>query len=140
MQANSTRILVIDDNEDNASVTTEILELSGFAVFSADSGAQGIIKALQLHPEIVIVDIGMPDVNGFDVAKVLRSQISAPGFILIAYTGYSCQTVQHYAGKGDFDGVLQKPATIEKLLGMIDDLREVRGVPARLAFAPSQHC
>ncbi|EEF21917.1 two-component sensor histidine kinase bacteria, putative [Ricinus communis] len=138
------RVLLIDDDADTCTVTAEILGLSGCVVRRSSSGAQGIAEAYAFRPEVVLIDIGMPDIDGFTVATRIRSLPEIRQPILIAYTGYQCCTFRLAAERSGFDSMLQKPATIEALVGLIAALRTgARGrVPPAKIAAPmcrSQH-
>nr|WP_315249029.1 response regulator [uncultured Duganella sp.] len=125
METAPVRVLIIDDDQDTATVTCEILSLYGFRVCIAQSGAGGILEAARFLPDVALIDIRMPDIDGYAVAKTLRATIASQSTILIAYTGYSRHAILGAAMKHGFDYVLQKPSGIEDLVGVIAELTQV---------------
>jgi len=114
------KVLIIDDNIDCASITAEMLGLSGYDTCFADSGEHGLTKALQWPVDIVIIDIGMPDLDGFDVAEKFREHPAMANVVLISYTGYSTALPNFEAKSHVFDGIIQKPATVENFIEVLD--------------------
>src|SRR5436305_9655511 len=80
-------ILLIEDSEDNREMMRELLEMEGFRVDVAVDGPQGIQQALALRPSVAIVDIGLPDMDGYEVARRVRAALGS-GITLVALTGY----------------------------------------------------
>ncbi|MFL6624230.1 MAG: response regulator [Sulfurifustaceae bacterium] len=113
------RILIIDDNVDSANGLAMWLEMAGHEVRLAHAGGAGLQAALEFAPDAVLLDIGLPDMNGYDVAKLLRQQ---PGFRkvpLIAVTGFGAESDRHQAATAGFDYHMVKPIdydTLAKLL------------------------
>ncbi|MFA6505121.1 MAG: response regulator [Treponemataceae bacterium] len=66
------KVLVVDDNENNLLLENDLLEVAGFEVFTAENGARGIAMALKEKPDIIIMDVRMPDMMGTEAAKILR--------------------------------------------------------------------
>lgn len=116
MQLTSERVLLIDDDVDNAAITAEVLSLYGFVTRVAYDGETGIAQVDQFLPSVVIIDIGMPYMDGYDVAARLRGLRATRNANLIAYTGYSCPSIAPLAIRRGFNCVLQKPATVRQLL------------------------
>jgi two-component system, chemotaxis family, CheB/CheR fusion protein len=107
------RILVIEDNLDAAESLQLALELEGHEVTVAHDGPQGIERARQLTPEVVLCDIGLPDMDGYAVAAALRREPGLRNTHLIALTGYALPEDQRRALEAGFDTHLTKPATVE---------------------------
>jgi two-component system CheB/CheR fusion protein len=107
------RILVIEDNLDAAESLQLALELEGHEVTVAYDGPQGIERARQLTPEVVLCDIGLPDMDGYAVAKALRREPGLRNAFLVALTGYALPEDQRRAAEAGFDAHLTKPATVE---------------------------
>jgi DNA-binding response OmpR family regulator len=87
-QHNFKRVLIVDDNIDVADTLAQWLKLAGHEVYTAYTGASAIDATIEFKPEIVLLDIGLPDLNGYDVALRLRSLSDIPPFLLVAVTGY----------------------------------------------------
>jgi CheY-like chemotaxis protein len=103
------RVLVIDDEKDNADTLVTLLQLWGHQATAAYSGDEAITRASVLQPEIVITDLVMPVVSGFDLVRRLRERFPSAKFI--ALTGWhNRETVQRCRAAG-FEKVLLKPAT-----------------------------
>jgi two-component system CheB/CheR fusion protein len=113
------RILVIEDNLDAAESLRLALELEGHEVFVAHDGPQGIERARQLGPEVVLCDIGLPDMDGYAVAKALRRETGLRDTFLVALTGYALPEDQRRAAEAGFDAHLTKPATVEGVQDVI---------------------
>jgi two-component system CheB/CheR fusion protein len=109
------RVLVIEDNEDSAETLKDVLELSGHEVRLALDGPGGLLIARAYRPTVVICDIGLPGMSGYDVARVLRSEEDLRGAWLIALSGYASTEDARRAEQSGFDRHVAKPATPEKL-------------------------
>ncbi len=118
----SFRILVVDDNIAAAQALKKLLSLRGHAVDMAHSGAEALTMAAQMRPEVILLDIGLPDMDGYAVAKALYEQCEFP-FTLVALTGYGQDSDKHKAGNSGFDHHLTKPAglaDIEAILATVE--------------------
>ena len=112
--ASARSILIVEDNADARDMLREVLATQGHDVCEAADGAEGIVVAAQVMPEVAIIDIGLPDVDGYEVARRIRSQSSRP-IALIAPTGYGQPADQRRALAAGFDLHLVKPITVERL-------------------------
>jgi CheY-like chemotaxis protein len=116
----SRRCLLIEDNRDAAESMGLLLELSGHRVEIAYDGRQGVEKAREFLPEVVLCDIGLPGgMDGYEVARQMRSDPALRGASLIALTGYGQEEDQRRAQEAGFDVHLTKPAdpsALERLL------------------------
>ena len=112
--ASARSILIVEDNADARDMLREVLAMQGHDVCEAADGAEGIVLAAQVMPEVAIIDIGLPDVDGYEVARRIRSQTSRP-IALIALTGYGQPADRRRALAAGFDLHLVKPITVERL-------------------------
>jgi signal transduction histidine kinase/ActR/RegA family two-component response regulator len=103
------RILVVEDNPDAAATLRDFLELSGHEVELASSGQDGLVAARQFHPEVVLCDIGLPGMDGFEVAAELRRDPTTADAQLIAVTGYGREEDRRRSKAAGFDLHLTKP-------------------------------
>ena len=113
------RIVVIDDNEDAAESLAMLLRLKGHDVQIAYGGEAGVALALESTPDCVLVDIGLPDIDGFEVAKRLRARDPNGGTLLVALTGYGQAEDRMRSLQAGFNHHLVKPVSqsvLEKLL------------------------
>jgi two-component system CheB/CheR fusion protein len=127
------RILVIEDNLDAAESLQLALELEGHEVFVAHDGPQGIERARQLTPEVVLCDIGLPDMDGYAVAKALRREHGLRDTFLVALTGYALPEDQRRAAEAGFDAHLTKPTTVEGVEKVMNGARPRRPAPGDVA-------
>jgi two-component system, chemotaxis family, CheB/CheR fusion protein len=117
------RILVIEDNLDAAESLQLALRLEGHEVAVAHDGPQGIERARELPPEVVLCDIGLPDMDGYEVAKALRREPRLQNTLLVALTGYALPEDQRRAADAGFDAHLTKPVTVEMVQQVMDAVR-----------------
>ncbi|HEX8603200.1 MAG TPA: response regulator, partial [Pseudoduganella sp.] len=108
-------ILVVDDNVDSADIVSALLEFAGHEVHTAHDGAGAIEAALRLRPDVVFLDIGLPDMSGVDVAATLRGYPELAETVLIALTGYGQDKDRTEAMAAGFNHHLTKPVNMETL-------------------------
>jgi CheY-like chemotaxis protein len=113
------RILVVDDNVDVVETTTMLLSLSGHQVRSAKDGLQALHVATEFRPDVVLLDIGLPLMDGYEVARRLRQTPQTAGALLIALTGYGQQGDRQRGKDAGFDGHMLKPVDPHALARMI---------------------
>jgi PAS domain S-box-containing protein len=129
----SRKILVADDNQDAANTLALLLRLAGHDVRTAHCGQAALTLANEFHPEFALLDIGMPDLNGYEVARRMREATWGTDMVLVAVTGWSQAEDRRQAEAAGFDGHLAKPAARESLEPMIALARARRRVPAGTA-------
>ncbi len=113
------RILVVDDDEDVANSTALLLKTLGYEVHTVYGGAAAIEAALAHRPEIILLDVGMPGMDGYEVARRLRQEPTLQGTLLVAMTGWGQEADRQRSRAAGFDHHLVKPvdlATLEALL------------------------
>jgi PAS domain S-box-containing protein len=113
------RILVVDDNRDSAESLQALLTLEGHTVALAFSGKAALDQAERIQPDVVILDIGLPDISGHEVARRLRAdaRLSAP--LLVALTGYAREQDHRDVRAAGFDHHLVKPADCATLMNLV---------------------
>jgi CheY-like chemotaxis protein len=102
-------ILLVEDNPDARETLRLLLELEGHRVEPADSGGRGIELAANGNFSVALIDIGLPDVDGYQVAREIRSKPSGKRLVLIALTGYGQPDDRRRALEAGFDAHLVKP-------------------------------
>lgn len=115
----SRRVLVIDDNQDSTTSMAMLLKLVGHEVCVAADGNTGLREAERFLPQVVLLDIGLPDINGYEVARRLRQQPALQSATLIAMTGYGQPEDRQRSSEAGFHHHLVKPVdweTLERLL------------------------
>ena len=114
----SQRILVVDDNSDAADTLAELLEMYGHTVRTAYTGAQATERTLEFKPDIVFLDIGLPDMSGYEVAVKLRQLPIPQQFLLVALTGYGQEHDRQSALAAGFNEHFAKPVDFGKLAAL----------------------
>ena len=109
------RVLVVEDQPALSRVTVALLEKMGHDVRSAADGPEALLAVREYNPEVVLLDIGLPGMDGYEVARCLRSEMGDEAPLLVAMTGYSQHEVSRHARKAEFDHHLVKPADIGTL-------------------------
>ncbi len=107
------RVMIVDDSVDGAESMCVLLEMLGHDVRVMYDGASALDAAAQFRPEVVILDIGLPDVDGYQVARALRAQPATAGALLIALTGYGQDSDRQRTRAAGFDHHLVKPASLD---------------------------
>jgi len=109
------RVLVIEDNADAASSLQEVLELGNNAVAVAYTGLEGLEKARAFGPDIVFCDIGLPGMDGYQIAQAMRADPDLRSLVLVALTGYAGPEDVSRSREAGFDFHLAKPASLERV-------------------------
>ena len=129
----SRRILIADDNRDSAESLAALLELDGHEVTIVHDGAGAVAAFADARPEIALLDIGMPGLNGYEVARRLRQSHPASAATLIAITGWGQEDDKVRARAAGFDHHLTKPVDLQRLSELIRAEAAWRPVPASRA-------
>lgn len=116
-------IIVIDDNKDITDLTCRLLNVMGYDATSALSGEEGIAKAKVQKPEVILCDIGMEGMDGYDVAKYIRQDDKLKDIYLIAISGYSSPKDIKHSIEAGFDKHLIKPINLNALKKILDEIR-----------------
>jgi CheY-like chemotaxis protein len=124
------RVLVVDDNVDHADSLATLLRLDGHEVHTAYDGQEAIDAFRAVHPDVVLLDIGMPGLNGYETARQIRELGGAPGIKLIALSGWGQQRDRQLSESAGFDHHLVKPVESAALQQI---MAEERRPPARAA-------
>jgi CheY-like chemotaxis protein len=117
------RILVVDDNRDAASSMSILLKVLGADVRVAFSGPDALAAVSEYQPSVVLLDIGMPGMDGYEVARRIREQPNLQGVTLIALTGWGQEEDRRRTQAAGFDYHLVKPAGIDALKSVLLSLQ-----------------
>ncbi len=115
----SRRILIIEDNVDSAESLRLLLEYSGHEVVTAYNGPDGIARAAEFDPDVVLCDIGLPGMDGYEVARAFRSDPQLRRARLVALSGYALPEDRQRAEEAGFDRHLAKPPQVEELWAVL---------------------
>lgn len=113
------RILIVEDDLDNASTLAAVLEQMGCETLIATNGAEAVLKAFEFQPGIILLDIGLPTMDGYRVAQMLRQSPEFSAVLIIAITGYAESEDKQKAYERGIDLHLAKPVNINFLKELI---------------------
>jgi len=125
------RILVADDNNDALESLATLLQLSGHEVYTAANGAVALESAEQHRPEVALLDIGMPKLDGYEVARRIRAQPWGAHITLVALTGWGQDSDRRRSQEAGFDSHLVKPLDLDKLTELLATLPTSGGAVSR---------
>jgi len=118
------RVLIVDDDADSADLLVQLLEMRGHNARSVNSASRAIAEAAEFLPDVAILDVGLPDMSGYELAQLLRNSEALAQCKLIAVTGYSGDAALARSKMAGFDLHLVKPVDLEMLarsvLGDVD--------------------
>jgi PAS domain S-box-containing protein len=120
------RILIVDDNEDSAVTLSVLFEMSGDDTQTAEDGLKAVAAAETFRPDVVLLDIGLPGLNGYEVAEAIRAQPWGETMVLVALTGWGQDEDRKKSKAAGFDAHMVKPVDHEALLTLLDELIEAR--------------
>jgi CheY-like chemotaxis protein len=113
------RVLVVDDNVDTVLGFSLLLKAQGHDVRTAYNGPDAVKTAAEFHPHVIMLDIGLPGLNGYEVAKQIRAEPDGKEALLIALTGYGQESDRRSSSDAGFDHHLVKPARFDQLLQIL---------------------
>lgn len=116
------KILLVEDNEDIRVTLRDLLEFEGHEVSEAADGRAGAEMILQQRPNVALVDIGLPGMDGYQVAQHVRRGLPGSAMHLVALTGYGGADVARKAREAGFDAHLTKPVKVEELFRLLGEL------------------
>jgi CheY-like chemotaxis protein len=117
------RLLVVEDNADAREVLATALRLDGHEVHEAADGHAGLAAAVRLVPDIALIDVGLPGLDGYEVAQGIRSTQAGAAMLLVALTGYGQAEDRRRALAAGFDVHLVKPVAPERLAEVLSSAR-----------------
>jgi CheY-like chemotaxis protein len=112
-------VLIIEDNPDGGDTLAQAMEISGHRAHVARDGRSGIALAREIRPDVIFCDIGLPDMDGFEVARAIRKEAVLAGVRLIALTGYAQPEDLAHATEAGFDFHVAKPADLDKVYRLL---------------------
>ena len=116
------RILIVDDNQDSTESLAMLLKLKGNETHTAFDGMQAVATAEAVRPDLILMDIGMPKLNGYDAARRIRQEPWGKNLVLIALTGWGQQEDLEKSRQAGFDGHLVKPVAPTTLMELLATL------------------
>ena len=128
------RILVVDDRKNAADILAKLLRKRGHEVQTAYDGKNALVAAEKFRPEVVLLDIGMPDMNGYEVCRQIRKQHWGNGMYIIAVSGWGQEQDRRRSEEAGFDYHLVKPVNSTVLTKVLDSISTK--TPLNTAFSP----
>ncbi len=125
------RILVVDDNRDAAESLAELLQISGHETRLAHDGVDAVQVAAAFRPDLVLLDIGLPKLNGYDAARRMREQPWGKTMVLVALTGWGQREDRQKSSQAGFDDHIVKPVDHDALMKLLADLPAAQERPPR---------
>ena len=119
-------ILIVEDNEKNMKLARDILRAMGYAVLEAVNGLDGVRLALAHQPDLVLMDIQLPDINGIEAFSRIRANAGTARVPVIAFTASVTPGDRQSIGDAGFDGFLGKPIQLKEF---VDTVRRLAGEP-----------
>ncbi|MDI7775541.1 response regulator [Asticcacaulis sp. EMRT-3] len=113
-------VLIVDDNVDSAQTTRWMLDLTGHISTVAHDGHTALDVARQLRPDVILLDIGMPGMDGYEVCRALRTMPETAGKLIIAQTGWGQESDRQKAFDAGFDHHITKPVSLDKLVELLE--------------------
>ena len=120
------RILIVDDNQDGADSLGMMLKIMGNHTATAYDGQTGVEVAERFRPDVVLLDIGMPKLNGYEACQRIREQPWGKSVILIAVTGWGQEEDRRRSHEAGFDHHMVKPVNPTALMKLLGDLQTVK--------------
>jgi two-component system cell cycle response regulator DivK len=120
----SKKILVVEDTEDNRQILRDLLGMAGYDIIEAQDGAEGVAKAAEHKPDLILMDVQMPVMDGFEATRRIKAVPLLKAIPVIAVTSYALSGDEDKARKAGCDGYIAKPFSPRALLAKV---REILG-------------
>ena len=118
------RVLIADDHKDSATSFARLLEILGNSVRIARDGEEALAIAEQFHPHVILLDIGMPKMNGYQACRLIRAQPWARDVVIVALTGWGQESDRKRSCEAGFDHHLVKPVDLDALEAVLSSERD----------------
>jgi two-component system cell cycle response regulator DivK len=119
--SSAARILVVEDNPLNLKLVHDVLEASGYQVIAATSGEEGLRLAAEQPPDLVLMDLQVPGIDGTETLHRLRNGTLAGRVPVVAVTAFAMAEDHLSAARSGFDGYLEKPISVRSLVGQVEN-------------------
>jgi two-component system cell cycle response regulator DivK len=113
------KILIVEDNENNRRLFWDVLTFHGYEVSAAADGREGVVLARELMPDLILMDIQMPGMDGMTAGGILKGDPATSGLKIIALTSFAMRGDQEKILAAGFDGYLSKPINTRELPGLV---------------------
>jgi two-component system cell cycle response regulator DivK len=120
-------ILVVEDNPKNLKLVKAVLEFSGYEVVEATSGEEGVRLAREVSPDLILMDLQLPGIDGAETLRRIRSDAGGPGVPVVAVTAFAMADDRDRAFASGFDGYVEKPISARALPQQVRDFIALGG-------------
>jgi two-component system cell cycle response regulator DivK len=115
-------ILIVEDNDKNMKLVRDVLQVKGFSTIEAGTAEDGIRLAAERNPDLILMDIHLPGINGIEALKVLRADAATAKIPVIAVTASVMQQDRKLITEAGFDGYVGKPINLKEFLDAVRDI------------------
>ena len=112
-------ILIVEDNDKNMKLARDVLQAKGYGTLEAVNGLDGVALALQYRPDLILMDIQLPDINGFAAMQRIRADASCTAIPVVAFTASVTAGDRHRISEAGFNGFLGKPIELKTFLATV---------------------
>lgn len=116
------RILIIEDTEDNRRILRDLLTHAGYDLIEADDGAKGVAMAVEHRPDLILMDIQLPTIDGYEATRQIKANPDLRHIPIVAVTSYALSGDEAKTMAAGCDGYIAKPFSPRKILAMMRDL------------------
>ena len=134
------RVLIVDDNRDAAMTLAHVLSIMGNETLTAHDGLDAVEQARKAEPDVVLMDIGMPKLNGYEATRRIRQLLPGKDMIIIALTGWGQEEDKRLAAESGCDGHMVKPVSLTALQDLITELVQRKGGAGASCLPVEGHC
>jgi CheY-like chemotaxis protein len=124
-------ILLVEDNQDNRAIYRTMLEFSGYSVIGALTGEDAIRMARENHPDLILMDISIPVMDGWEATRILKGDPATTEIPVVALTAHAMEADRAQAKEVGCDGYLAKPVEPRRVVETVKELLHSRSEPAR---------
>lgn len=125
---NATRVLVVEDNERNLKLVRDVLQYAGYEIIEASTGEDGVELAQSLSPDVILMDLQLPDIDGMEALRRIRESPATADVPVIAVTAFAMQDDRARAIDAGFDGYLEKPLNVRELPAQVQQFLTARNL------------
>jgi two-component system, cell cycle response regulator DivK len=122
------RILVVEDNPKNLKLVRDVLQFSGYEVFEATTGEDGVQLARELVPDLILMDLQLPGIDGAEALRQIRGEPSTSSVPVVAVTAFAMLEDRRRAFDSGFNGYVEKPISVRGLPQQVHDFLTLGGV------------
>jgi two-component system cell cycle response regulator DivK len=116
------RVLIVEDNALNMKLFSAMIVSQGYEVLQAGDGRSALDMARQQHPDLIIMDLQLPDMSGLDVTRSLKADVGTRDIAILATTAYALRGDEETIRASGCDGYMAKPIAVSEFLGLIESL------------------